>query len=183
MKILIVEDEPSLRELIQRSLEKERYVVETAGDFNSALYKIEDYDYDCVLLDIMLPDGSGHFWTPVGVRIHVQSGLRILAALAIAACAAVLTRKKGGHAAAIRSVQPERIPLAEKRCTTLNTSLKFPLIYFCLAASSPFFSAAINSSFSCSRSIGSLAVLTPQISTLYAVIFHTCHFNSYMKYL
>ena len=48
MKILIVEDEPSLRELIQRSLEKERYVVETAGDFNSALYKIEDYDYDCV---------------------------------------------------------------------------------------------------------------------------------------
>lgn len=59
MKILIVEDEPSLRELIQRSLEKERYVVETAGDFNSALCKIEDYDYDCVLLDIMLPDGSG----------------------------------------------------------------------------------------------------------------------------
>ena len=33
MKILIVEDEPSLRELIQRSLEKERYVVEAAGDF------------------------------------------------------------------------------------------------------------------------------------------------------
>ena len=59
MKILIVEDEPSLRELIQCSLEKERYVVETAGDFNSALRKIEDYDYDCILLDIMLPDGSG----------------------------------------------------------------------------------------------------------------------------
>lgn len=32
MKILIVEDEPSLRELIQCSLEKERYVVETASD-------------------------------------------------------------------------------------------------------------------------------------------------------
>lgn len=59
MKILIVEDEPSLRELIQRSLEKERYVVEAAADFNSALCKIEDYDYDCVLLDIMLPDGNG----------------------------------------------------------------------------------------------------------------------------
>ena len=59
LKILIVEDEPSLRELIQRSLEKERYVVEAAGDFNSALRKIEDYDYDCILLDIMLPDGSG----------------------------------------------------------------------------------------------------------------------------
>ena len=59
MKILIFEDEPSLRELIQRSLEKERYVVEVAADFNSALCKIEDYDYDCVLLDIMLPDGNG----------------------------------------------------------------------------------------------------------------------------
>ena len=59
MKILIVEDEPALRELIQRSLEKERYVVEVAADFNSALRKIEDYAYDCVLLDIMLPDGSG----------------------------------------------------------------------------------------------------------------------------
>ncbi|MDR0938658.1 MAG: response regulator transcription factor [Mediterranea sp.] len=59
MKILVVEDEPSLRELIQRWLEKERYVVETAADFNSALYKIEDYDYDCILLDIMLPGGSG----------------------------------------------------------------------------------------------------------------------------
>ena len=59
MKILIIEDEPSLRELIQRSLEKERYVVEAAADFQSGLCKIEDYDYDCVLLDIMLPDGNG----------------------------------------------------------------------------------------------------------------------------
>lgn len=59
MKILIVEDEPSLRELIQRSLEKERYVVETAANFKSALLKLEDYEYDCILLDIMLPDGNG----------------------------------------------------------------------------------------------------------------------------
>ena len=59
MKILLIEDEPSLRELIQRSLEIERYVVEAAADFQSGLRKIEDYDYDCVLLDIMLPDGNG----------------------------------------------------------------------------------------------------------------------------
>lgn len=59
MKILLIEDEPSLRELIQRSLEKERYVVEAAADFQSGLRNIEDYDYDCVLLDIMLPDGNG----------------------------------------------------------------------------------------------------------------------------
>ena len=60
MKILIIEDDPSLRELIAQSLtNRERAVVETADDLRSALYKIEDYDYDCVLLDIMLPDGSG----------------------------------------------------------------------------------------------------------------------------
>ena len=60
MKILIIEDDPSLRELITKFLtERERSVVETADDLRSALYKIEDYDYDCILLDIMLPDGSG----------------------------------------------------------------------------------------------------------------------------
>ncbi len=59
MKILTTEDEPSLRELIQRSLEKERYIVENAADLKSGLRKIADYDYDCVLLDIMLPDGNG----------------------------------------------------------------------------------------------------------------------------
>lgn len=59
MKILIVEDEPSLRELIKRTLEKERYVVEIASDFFTAVDKIEVYDYDCILLDVMLPDGDG----------------------------------------------------------------------------------------------------------------------------
>ena len=37
MKLLIIEDEASLRELMQRSLEKERYVVECAPDFNTAM--------------------------------------------------------------------------------------------------------------------------------------------------
>lgn len=59
MKILIIEDEKSLREVITQSLEKERFVVENASDYLSALQKINDYDYDCILLDIMLPGGSG----------------------------------------------------------------------------------------------------------------------------
>ena len=59
MKILIVEDDADLREITIRSLEKERYVVSQAPDYRTALCKIEDYDYDCILLDIMLPDGSG----------------------------------------------------------------------------------------------------------------------------
>ncbi len=59
MKILIVEDERDLRETIRASLLKEKFVVETASDYFSALDKINDYDYDCILLDIMLPGGSG----------------------------------------------------------------------------------------------------------------------------
>ncbi len=59
MKILIIEDEPSLREIMQRFLEKERYVVETAENLGIAMEKIAMYDYECILLDIMLPDGNG----------------------------------------------------------------------------------------------------------------------------
>ena len=59
MKILIVEDDNDLREITTHSLEKERYVVSQAPDYRTALQKIEDYDYDCILLDIMLTDGNG----------------------------------------------------------------------------------------------------------------------------
>ena len=59
MKLLIIEDAKGLREVMTRSLEKERFVVETAADYSTALQKINDYDYDCILLDIMLPGGSG----------------------------------------------------------------------------------------------------------------------------
>ena len=59
MKILVVEDENALREVIVRSLEKERYVIESASSFREASLKINDYDYDCIVLDIMLPGGSG----------------------------------------------------------------------------------------------------------------------------
>ncbi len=59
MKILIVEDEQDLRETIAASLRKEKFVVEVAPDYYAALNKINDYDYDCILLDIMLPGGSG----------------------------------------------------------------------------------------------------------------------------
>ncbi|WP_106830596.1 response regulator transcription factor [Parabacteroides pacaensis] len=59
MKILVVEDERELREVICKSLEKERYIVECAEDFYTASNKINDYDYDCIILDIMLPGGNG----------------------------------------------------------------------------------------------------------------------------
>lgn len=59
MKILVIEDNADLRDIIVRSLEKERYVVETAADYATAHTKLFIYEYDCILLDIMLPDGNG----------------------------------------------------------------------------------------------------------------------------
>lgn len=59
MKILVIEDEPDLLEAIKRSLEKEHYLVETALNYALAHEKIFIYEYDCILLDIMLPGGNG----------------------------------------------------------------------------------------------------------------------------
>lgn len=59
MKILVIEDEIELQKAIKASLEKEQFVVEVASDFNRASEKIALYDYDCILLDITLPGGSG----------------------------------------------------------------------------------------------------------------------------
>ncbi|MFD2969764.1 response regulator transcription factor [Sphingobacterium bambusae] len=59
MKILIVEDEPELRKVMSAFLAGEHYVVETAADYASGLSKIANYSYDCILLDVMLPGGSG----------------------------------------------------------------------------------------------------------------------------
>jgi len=59
MKVLIIEDEVELRHVIGESLLRENFVVEYARDFNAALEKSTSYDYDCILLDIGLPGGSG----------------------------------------------------------------------------------------------------------------------------
>ncbi|WP_458627560.1 response regulator transcription factor [Winogradskyella sp. PC D3.3] len=59
MKILVIEDEIELQNIIKASLLKEQYTVELASDYYAAQDKISIYDYDCILLDIMLPNGSG----------------------------------------------------------------------------------------------------------------------------
>lgn len=59
MKILVVEDEQSLSDSIKTYLSKEGYICEVAGNYNSSHFKINLYQYDCVIVDINLPDGSG----------------------------------------------------------------------------------------------------------------------------
>ncbi|MDR3680122.1 MAG: response regulator transcription factor [Flavipsychrobacter sp.] len=59
MKILIVEDEQNLRENITTYLNSDGNVCESSADLGNAIEKLEDYAYDCVLLDLGLPDGEG----------------------------------------------------------------------------------------------------------------------------
>ena len=59
MKLLVIEDEISLQELMTMTLKKEGYVVENAFDYSGAIDKLSGYSYDCILLDITLPGGSG----------------------------------------------------------------------------------------------------------------------------
>ena len=59
MKILLIEDEEELRNTVREDLMREKFIVECAEDYASAMEKVNDYDYDCILLDIMLPGGSG----------------------------------------------------------------------------------------------------------------------------
>ena len=59
MKILIIEDDLSFQEILRKTLEKERYIVEVAPNYRTGLIKLSDYTYDCILLDINLPDGNG----------------------------------------------------------------------------------------------------------------------------
>jgi DNA-binding response OmpR family regulator len=59
MRILIVEDEKKLCELIERALKAERYAVDTASDGTTGWALAAAYDYDLVILDLMLPGLTG----------------------------------------------------------------------------------------------------------------------------
>ncbi len=59
MRILIVEDEPDLLAGLAKALREEGYAVDSANDGEDGLYKAENYDYDAVVLDVMLPKLDG----------------------------------------------------------------------------------------------------------------------------
>lgn len=59
MKILIIEDETELANSMVAYLQEENYICEVSKNFQSAVAKTETWDYNCIILDISLPDGSG----------------------------------------------------------------------------------------------------------------------------
>ena len=59
MRVLVVEDEPDLRRLLDQALREEGYAVDVAADGTTGLYKAETWEYDALVLDLMLPGLSG----------------------------------------------------------------------------------------------------------------------------
>jgi heavy metal response regulator len=90
MRVLIIEDERKVADFIQKGLRQEGYAVDVARDGEEGAYQAENFDYDVVILDVMLPKVSG---------LEVLRGLRkqkpTLAVLILTAKGEVEDRVKG----------------------------------------------------------------------------------------
>lgn len=80
MKILIIEDERELAQTISEYLSDENYLCEYADSYLQALEKVEYHQYDCILLDLMLPGGDGMKILEELKRQNKEDGVIIISA-------------------------------------------------------------------------------------------------------
>jgi DNA-binding response OmpR family regulator len=80
VKILIVEDEKNLRDTIVDFLMVEGYICEYAETLIEGSEKLAMYEYDCMLVDIGLPDGSGFQLIKELKKAHPETGIIIISA-------------------------------------------------------------------------------------------------------
>lgn len=80
MKLLVIEDNKELAKSICDFLSAERYICEVAYGYSEAAEKLMLFTYDCLLLDIMLPDGNGLQLLNLIKEQGIKSGVIILSA-------------------------------------------------------------------------------------------------------
>ena len=80
MKILLIEDEQELANSIQNYLTGNDFMCEYASNTKIAIDKISNYEYDCILLDLMLPDGNGFQILKELKRLNKTEGVIIISA-------------------------------------------------------------------------------------------------------
>jgi DNA-binding response OmpR family regulator len=80
VKILLVEDEKMLSDTIASYLKEEGYLSEQAGTLDLGIQKVNLYEYDCVLVDIGLPDGNGFNLVNEIKKNHPETGIIIISA-------------------------------------------------------------------------------------------------------
>jgi len=81
LKVLLVEDERTLSRLIYEALVHQLFTVETAFDGEEALFRIHNYTYDAIILDILLPKRSGWEVLDEARKTGVQTPVLLLTAL------------------------------------------------------------------------------------------------------
>ncbi len=59
MKILLIEDNVRLSELVKKNLIKSGFITDIAKDIEEAVHNLKSYSYDAIVLDLNLPDGNG----------------------------------------------------------------------------------------------------------------------------
>lgn len=80
MKILIIEDEHALQESILKYLEHQGFICEAVSDFLHAKDKLARFDYDCIVVDIGLPYGSGLDLVKELKHMESKAGIIIISA-------------------------------------------------------------------------------------------------------
>src|ERR1700756_3943269 len=79
MRVLLIEDEPELLRVLGRALREDGYAVDEAADGEEGLFKATSWDYDAVVLDLMLPRRNG--WEVLaGLRRDRKTPVLILTA-------------------------------------------------------------------------------------------------------
>ena len=79
--ILLVEDDSTLQELIEKLLVKNNYIVSKAGQIEEAKQLIKTFSFDLILLDIMLPDSNGLIFYKEFIKDIINSPVIFLSAL------------------------------------------------------------------------------------------------------
>src|ERR1051325_6204928 len=80
MKVLLIEDEHELADAIIQYLKGNDFICEWASTIESALDKISSHTYDCILLDLSLPDGHGFDILKELKRKNTTEGIIIISA-------------------------------------------------------------------------------------------------------
>ena len=80
MKVLLIEDEAELARSIQSYLTGHDFLCEWANTIDLGISKVTNYNYDCILLDLMLPDGDGYDILKALKRLNKTEGIIITSA-------------------------------------------------------------------------------------------------------
>jgi two-component system, OmpR family, response regulator len=81
-RILLVDDEPRIRDFVSRALETAGYVVDAAGNGTEGLRQAVTGDYDLIILDLIMPDLDGRVFLAQLLRERREQGVLVLSCLA-----------------------------------------------------------------------------------------------------